>query len=433
VLNDMSGLNSSKFGGHPSPTYDKRLPSLISIWILLLSIVIAVSYCISRSKVLPRLKSKLQSANVESLGLRLLACGAFLVVGPCLMMLNKHIMQKLHFPYPLSLSSLGLLGSCFISRSLVYSKLVVIQPETREWAENIGFQTLLPIGVLRAATLATGNAVYLHLGLGFIQMVKAITPAIVLLVSLAAPVKSPSRPAGACVAFIVLGTFFDIKGELNASTLGLLLMFSSCFFEAVSLVLSQVVLQKHKLTVVESMYYISPYGALPLLTMAVVTEWKTMFAAGDHLAMLKHPLEFIMATLLGVGVNFCTTLVLSLSSAVTLKVLNTVRCVAVVIIGTYFYGEVRSLTQIAGYSVSLSGFVGYNFFISSQKHSECIDVAITSAMAVCMPCCSSQEERRKGIPAPLSELPLPDADVEAIVSKPPPSCSLCGQVSPLTP
>ena len=38
------------------------------------------------------------------------------------------------------------------------------------------FRNLLPIGAAMAITLATGNAVYLFLPVGFIQMLKAFTP-----------------------------------------------------------------------------------------------------------------------------------------------------------------------------------------------------------------------------------------------------------------
>lgn len=43
------------------------------------------------------------------------------------------------------------------------------------------------------------------------------------------------------------------------------------------------------------------------------------------------------------------------------KVLNTFRCICLVVVGVVFYGEVLSNLELFGYSVALVGFVGYNY------------------------------------------------------------------------
>lgn len=44
------------------------------------------------------------------------------------------------------------------------------------------YRRVLPVGFAHASTLALGNAVYLLLNVGFIQMLKAFTPVMILLV-----------------------------------------------------------------------------------------------------------------------------------------------------------------------------------------------------------------------------------------------------------
>ena len=52
-------------------------------------------------------------------------------------------------------------------------------------------RNLLPIGASMAATLAAGNAVYLYLPVGFIQMLKAFTPVVTLVLLMLCGVEWP--------------------------------------------------------------------------------------------------------------------------------------------------------------------------------------------------------------------------------------------------
>lgn len=293
----------------------------------------------------------------------LLACAAFMVVGPSLMLLNKHIMEDHDFPYPLTLSGLGLIASVVVSQVAVGSGAAHVRKETMDAVAGRNYwRIVFPIGACRAVTLATGNAVYLYLSLGFIQMLKAFTPAIILVVMFFARVDRPARAAVWCVLLIVSGTLVEVKGQLQATATGLLLMMTSSVGEAIATVMSQKLLQNFKFNELETMYYLSLPSVLVLAVPAFVLEWPNMVQAERYLIFVEHPLMLLTAALLGVGVNFLTLIVVRATSAVTVKILNTLRCIALVAIGVVFYGESHSSRQIFGYSISLVGFVGYNFF-----------------------------------------------------------------------
>jgi len=293
----------------------------------------------------------------------LVACSAFMVVGPALMLLNKHIMEDHDFPYPLSLSSLGLVASGILARALVGTGMVQLRPETLEAVAGDNYwRVIFPIGGARAITLATGNAVYLFLSLGFIQMLKAFTPAIVLVVMSLAQVKPPAKAASWCVMVIVAGTLVEVNGELHFSALGLALMMTSSFGEAIATVLSQRLLQNLNFTTVETMYYLSIPSLIILAVPSSILEWRSMVESGRHALFVERPLLLLTAAALGVAVNFLTLMVIQATSSVTVKILNTVRCIALVAVGVAFYGESHSTRQMVGYAVSLIGFVGYNYF-----------------------------------------------------------------------
>jgi len=301
--------------------------------------------------------------SVRSVLTTLAACLAFMIAGPALMMLNKHIMDDLQFHYPIAICSLGLVSSSLVSFFVVHLGLGEVREESRKVVAGIAwFQVAMPIGVLKALTMSMGNAVYLHLSFGFIQMLKAFTPLIVLLVMRAAGVRLPTRSAVWCVTLIVAGTMMEVQGELHATALGLFLMLSSELFEAISVVLSQKILQNHKFTVLEGLYITAPPGAASLLLGVTVLEARGMLEAGHHRIPMQYPCTFASAAALGVAVNFISFLVMQRTSALTMKILNTARSVGLVVVGVLFYREVHPWVQLGGYAVALVGFAGYNLF-----------------------------------------------------------------------
>mmetsp|Transcript_154888 Transcript_154888/g.496305 ORF Transcript_154888/g.496305 Transcript_154888/m.496305 type:complete len:449 (+) Transcript_154888:130-1476(+) len=308
---------------------------------------------------------------VASSGPVVLPCLTFMIVGPLLMLLNKDIMQGAGFPYPLTLSSIGLGSSALITHLGVRLGLVSISESSleivrgRKW-----FLVALPIGVAKAITLAAGNAAYLYLGLGFIQMLKAFTPALVVAVLKLFGLSSPSKMALLCIALLISGALLEVKGELNPSLLGMAFMFTSECCEALNLVMTQKLLQNLKFTVSEGLYVLAPPGFISLTLLAAAFEWPSMVENLAYRVVLDNPLKFAGAGILGFVVNFVGFLVVQATSSLTSKMLNSVRGMALVVVGVVFYGEVVSSQEAVGYSISMLGFAGYNWLQISPEHSE---------------------------------------------------------------
>jgi len=290
------------------------------------------------------------------------SCSAFMVVGPLLMVLNKEILQTLDFDLPLTLSSLGLLTTAIVIRSLVAIGLCEVRQETLDAVARSGwYGSVLPIGAAKAITLATGNAVYLHLGIGFIQMLKAVTPVWVVALMFVFQLPLPTMLARWGVCLIVSGTMLEVKGERQATMVGLVLMFSSELCEALNLVLTQKLLHQCKLTVVEGLYMIAPPSGILLFSAAVVAEGPKIFNEGKYKVIVEFPLYFLANCALGFGVNFTGMAVVRMTSSLTCKILNTIRCIFVVLFGVLVYNEHCSTLELCGYAVALLGFCLYNF------------------------------------------------------------------------
>lgn len=293
---------------------------------------------------------------------RILApCIAFVFSGPCLVMINKHIMQDLGFHYPMCLGGLGQLFTGFTARALVAGRVAEVRPESKEMVANQRWYfTVLPIAFCKASTIASHNYAFLHLGMGFIQMLKAFTPAIVLGVTLMFDVAKPSSSGSAFVFLIVIGTMVEVKGELKATPIGLVFMFFSEFAEAVSVVLTQRLLQNSKFTVAEGLYFLALPCFCLLLAFGVMLEVPNMLQNGHHRLLQTHLAWFLASGLLGIVANYLSFVVVQVTSSVTLKILNCARSTGLVVVSVLALGEVVSHMELVGYSIALVGFVGYN-------------------------------------------------------------------------
>jgi drug/metabolite transporter (DMT)-like permease len=239
--------------------------------------------------------------------------------------------------------------------------LATVRPESRA-AVSGGkwFRTAMPIGFFKACSMASGNAAYLYLGLGFIQMLQTFTPAVVLAVMWALGLDREPRPAKWFVYVMVAGTMVEVRGELHATALGLVLMIVAQVLDAVSNVMTQILLQDFNFTVIEGLYYIAPPSTFFLVGLAACLEWPTMLRNNDQQVVAQHPMYFVVVCLLGLSVNFVGMMLMQVTSSLYCKILVTVRSVGMVLFGVRFYGEECGLTEALGYAVVLLGFTGYN-------------------------------------------------------------------------
>jgi len=321
-----------------------------------------------------------------------LVCSIFMAVGPMLTVLNKDLLQA-GFSYPLTLSSQGLLCATLLTQLAARGGWLTLRQETREYLEATGLlRVVLPIGVAKAITLACGNAVYLHMGLGFIQMMKAFCPAIVVAVMRLLNVERPTRVTLGFVSLIVLGGLMLVRGELHLSLIGVGLMLASETCEAFSLVLTQKLLQNRSFTTTESLYLLSPVGSLFLLLVAAVLEWPAMIEAGGYRMLTQFPARFLAAAVLGLFVNFVGFEVVKATSSLTVKVLNVFRCIGLVVFGVLSYGEVVTTSELLGYSISLLGFLGYNWSKMDPQGSERLETSAARVAERCV-CCGPGEPK----------------------------------------
>jgi drug/metabolite transporter (DMT)-like permease len=135
-------------------------------------------------------------------------------------------------------------------------------------------RAIVPIGLLYSASLVCSNMVYLYLSVAFIQMLKSAAPVAVLLTSWAWGVEEPSLKRFLNILLIVCGVALASFGEIDFSLAGFLFQLGGIVFEAMRLVMIQVLLSgdTQKMDPLVSLYYYAPVCAVMNVIIAIGSE-----------------------------------------------------------------------------------------------------------------------------------------------------------------
>ena len=162
-------------------------------------------------------------------------------------------------------------------------------------------RAVVPIGVFYSASLVCSNLVYLYLNVAFIQMLKAGGPVAVLVISYVWGVSRPSSENVMNVVGIAVGVALASAGEIRFSWVGFLFQAGGVVFEAMRLVMIQVLLSGDdmKMDPLVSLYYYAPVCAAMNFFVALFTEFPSfqvehLFSAGVSMLLLNALVAFML-------------------------------------------------------------------------------------------------------------------------------------------
>jgi drug/metabolite transporter (DMT)-like permease len=194
----------------------------------------------------------------------------------------------------------------------------------------------------------------------FVQMLKAFTPVSTMLFAFAFKLERPSTRLIASVGLITLGVLAASYGEGNFSLVGVTAMVSSMLCEGLRLVMMQSLVSKRSFQPLEALMYLAPAASFWVLLIAGSTEALQMHQEQHLTDLAAHPGYVLASAVAGFGVNAAAMAVITLASALTLKVLGICKDIGLVMYGVAMLGEHVGQSQMAGYGVSLLGLVWYN-------------------------------------------------------------------------
>ncbi|KAJ9533122.1 hypothetical protein QJQ45_018216 [Haematococcus lacustris] len=266
-------------------------------------------------------------------------------------LVNKYVLSISGFPYPVALTCSHMLFCSILAWCLVkigWADVVPISADTylRYLCQCcvLWCRCILPIGLLFAITLWTGNAAYLYLSVSFIQMLKASMPMVVYVVGVMFATEKFTLFTG--LNMIVVGTGIGIAsyGEILFVWVGVILQAASICTESVRLTLVQILLQSRgiKMNPISSLYHIAPCCFVFLALPFTYIELPKMMR--DPTLRVNVPLLLVSASG-AFALNMAVFLLIGKTSALTMNVAGVVKDWLLILLSVVLYGKIQSLKQ----------------------------------------------------------------------------------------
>jgi len=223
------------------------------------------------------------------------------------------------------------------------------------------FLRFVPIGLCFALSLWFGNAAYMYLSVAFIQMLKALTPVVVLLISFLFGLEKCNPTIACTIVLVSSGIIISCLTQEKFSIFGTILQLIAVICDAVRLCLINILLipKGLKLSPIASLYYIAPITATCL-----VIPW-TMLEASS---VLKHSglairkvgaLMMFSNASLAFLLNLATIILIKNTSALTLNVSGIVKDLLLIAWSVTISGASITSTQYFGYTIAMIGIITY--------------------------------------------------------------------------
>lgn len=273
---------------------------------------------------------------------------------------NKWVLssKQINFPYPLGLTLLHMIFSSVLC--FVLTKGFKILKVEEGMTPEIYVSSVIPIGAMFAMTLWLGNTAYLYISVAFAQMLKAIMPVAVFVLGVAAGLEAMSCSMLLIMSVISFGVLVASYGEIDINWIGVVYQMGGVVGEALRLIFMEIFVKRKglKLNPISVMYYISPFSALCLFVPWIFLEKPKMDAQGSW---NFPPLLLTLNSLCTFALNLSVFLVISHTSALTIRVAGVVKDWVVVLLSALLFADTKlTIINLFGYGVAIAGVAAYN-------------------------------------------------------------------------
>ena len=281
---------------------------------------------------------------------------AWSLVSGLIIILNNWVMHYDGFPFPIALSATGPLFSWVVSAVLVASGHTRLE---RQMTFKTWMQQVFPIGFFTAVTYATGNELYLYMSVSFIQMMKSMSPIVVLFLLVAFKLDVLTTPKLVGVATMSAGMLVACHAEPSFNLFGLALMVVGEAAEAMRMVFFQQLLGVAQFGLIEGLFYTCPANFFFLCVGVAVFEEGEIKKPENYERVLRNPGPYLCISALGFLVILTTLGVIQTCGSLTFKAAGQVRNIGIIIVSMAVFGDRVTVTQAVGYAINVVGFCVY--------------------------------------------------------------------------
>ena len=281
---------------------------------------------------------------------------AWSLVSGLIIILNNWVMHYDGFPFPIALSATGPLFSWVVSAVLVASGHTRLE---RHMTLKTWMKQVFPIGFFTAVTYATGNELYLYMSVSFIQMMKSMSPIVVLFLLVAFKLDVITTPKLVAVATMSAGMLVACHAEPSFNLIGLALMVVGEAAEAMRMVFFQQLLGVAQFGLIEGLFYTCPANFFFLCIGVAVFEEGEIKKPENYERVLRNPGPYLCISALGFLVILTTLGVIQTCGSLTFKAAGQVRNIGIIIVSMAVFGDRVTVTQAVGYAINVVGFCVY--------------------------------------------------------------------------
>ena len=328
-------------------------------------------------------RNKGNGVHVMEWSLALLALLGWALSSSWLIFLNRDLMRYKGFPFPLMLPAVSQLGCAAMAWScrLLPPTLISIRP----WELSQFTHTLGPLVIVIVLSMFLGNFAYLGLSVAFLNILKALTPAVTLALSATAGQERFTPVAFLSTLLIAYGTGVATVQETtnNASFhwLSFASFTASVVFEGLRVVLAAWLLggMSKPYNPIEMLAHVGPvvFVIMAVASVTVGGERPQLLALGAS-GVIKILPDIAIMCLLSFAVNLTSYYAIMHTSSTTFKVVGCFRN-AVVIWMSMMQGDVVNRRQWQGFAVSTAGFLLYTWAKRSSSSPSSFSSSLTVA------------------------------------------------------
>ncbi|KAL0943689.1 DUF250 domain membrane protein [Colletotrichum truncatum] len=274
---------------------------------------------------------------------------------------NKWLLDTAGFSKSVILTFWHLVFSTFATQVLARTTTLLDGRHKVKMTGRIYLRAIVPIGLLYSGSLVCSNLVYLYLSVSFIQMLKAGAPVAVLFISWIWGVAEPSMQTLYNILLIVAGVALASFGEIEFSWIGFIFQMGGIVFEAIRLVMIQVLLKgdesAQKMDPLVSLYYYAPVCAVMNFFVAWASEFSTfkmedLQKTGVSMLLLNASVAFML--------NVSSVFLIGKTSGLVMTLTGILKNILLIIASVIIWHTSVTFMQFVGYSIALFGLVIYS-------------------------------------------------------------------------
>ena len=248
------------------------------------------------------------------------------------------------FRFPLTLMVCHT-GTAVVATSFMRSMGWLSIPSAVTESYTFVLRVIGPIGIGFAASVGLSNLAAAELSVPFAQMLKAMNPLLVLIITAVAGLEVLTSSLITVVISLGVGVILTATGELRFSALGVAMQTISCFAESLRMVLTQRLLQKHLAgtSTLVALHLYATVAFLALLPIAFYLEplgFSALVTSRTQLGLAA------ASSAVAFALNLATMRLVALTSGMTITVAGQFKDAVLVILSVIIFAVPLTTIQV---------------------------------------------------------------------------------------